>query len=171
MSIYKEFCEESFDEKGRLSKFSLKYPENFNFGYDVVDRIADETPEKKALVWCNVDGEEHIFTFDDITRYSNQMANVFRKGGIGRGDRVMLILKRHYEYWFAAVALHKLGAVMIPATHMLMVSDLVYRIKASGLKAIVCTTQNEIPEKITEALKETDRKIKQGRVFLNYSLL
>ncbi|MCR5726001.1 MAG: AMP-binding protein [Lachnospiraceae bacterium] len=168
MSIYKEFCEESFDEKGRLSKFSLKYPENFNFGYDVVDRIADETPDKKALVWCNVDGDEHIFTFGDIKRYSNQMANVFRKGGIGRGDRVMLILKRHYEYWFAAVALHKLGAVMIPATHMLMVSDLVYRIKASGLKAIVCTTQNEIPEKITEALKETDRKIKLWCVQKDY---
>ena len=160
MSIYKEFCEESFDEKGRLKSFDLKYPGNFNFGYDVVDRIADETPEKRALVWCNVDGEEHFFSFEDIKKYSNQMANAFRKGGIGRGDRVMLILKRHYEYWFAAVALHKLGAVMIPATHMLTVNDLVYRINASGAKAIVCTTQNEVPEKILEALKETGLKIK-----------
>ena len=154
MSIYKQYCNEIVDENGRLKKLTLEYPDNFNFGYDVVDKIANETPDKRALVWCNVDGEEHIFSFADIKKYSNQMANIFRSAGIGRGDRVMLILKRHYEYWFAAVALHKLGAVMIPATHMLTVSDFVYRIKASKAKAIVCTVQNEVPEKITAALKE-----------------
>ena len=154
MSIYKQYCKETFDEKGRLTDFTLDYPENFNFAYDVVDKIAEETPEKRALVWCNVEGEERIFSFGDIRRYSNQMANVFRGAGIGRGDRVMLILKRHYEYWFAAVALHKLGAVMIPATHMLTVSDFMYRIKSSGVKSIVCTTQNDVPDKIREALKE-----------------
>ena len=153
MSIYKQYCNEIVDENGRLKKLTLEYPDNFNFGYDVVDKIANETPDKRALVWCNVDGEEHIFSFADIKKYSNQMANIFRSTGIGRGDRVMLILKRHYEYWFAAVALHKLGAVMIPATHMLTVSDFVYRIKASKAKAIVCTSQNEVPEKITAALK------------------
>lgn len=156
MSIYKNYCHEITDENGNLKKLTLDYPENFNFGYDVVDKIADETPNKRALVWCNVEGEEHTFTFWDIKKYSNQMANVFRRAGIGRGDRVMLILKRHYEYWFAAVALHKLGAVMIPATHMLTVSDFVYRIKASKLKAIVCTSQNEVPERITEALKQSE---------------
>lgn len=88
------------------------------------------------------------------------MANVFRNAGIGRGDRVMLILKRHYEYWFAAVALHKLGAVMIPATHMLTVSDIVYRIKASGAKAVVCTSQDEVPEKILKALSQTELSAK-----------
>lgn len=76
------------------------------------------------------------------------MANLFQSAGIGQGDRVMVILKRHYEYWFAAVALHKLGAVMIPATHMLTVSDFVYRIQTSKAKAFVCTTQNEVPEKL-----------------------
>ena len=152
MSIYEQYCNEIVDENGRLKKITLDYPDNFNFGYDVVDRIADETPEKRALVWCNVEGEEHVFSFADIKRYSNQMANVFRSAGIGRGDRVLLILKRHYEYWFAAVALHKLGAVMIPATHMLTVRDFVYRIKSSGVKAIVCTTQKKVPEKITAAL-------------------
>lgn len=156
MSIYKEFCDERFDENGKLEKISLKYPDSFNFGYDVVDRIADETPDKRALVWCNTEGEEHIFTFADIKKYSNQIANVFRSRGIGRGDRVMVILKRHYEYWFTAVALHKLGAVMIPATHMLTVSDLVYRLKASEAKALVCTTQNEVPEKVRAALLEAD---------------
>ena len=80
------------------------------------------------------------------------MANVFKNAGITRGDRVMLVLKRHYEYWFAAVALHKLGAVVIPATHMLTVSDFVYRIKASEVKAIVCTSQDEVPQKVLSAL-------------------
>ena len=131
MSIYKNVCTETFDRDGILTGFSVHCPENFNFGYDVVDRLADMTPGKTALVWCNTENEEHIFTFDDIKTYSNKMANVFRAAGIGRGDRVMVILKRHYEYWFAAIALHKLGAVMIPATHMLTVSDLVYRIEAS----------------------------------------
>ncbi len=155
MSVYKEYCREDFDEKGRLVKFTLDYPGDFNFGYDVVDKIADRTPEKRALVWCGAGGEERTFSFAEIRKYSNQMANVFRASGIGRGDRVMLILKRHYEYWFAAVALHKLGAVVIPATHMLTVSDLAYRLDASGVKAVVCTTQNEVPEKVTAALRET----------------
>ena len=160
MSVYKQYCKEIVDEKGRLKKLTLEYPEHFNFGYDIVDKIADETPAKRALVWCNVEGEEHIFSFADIKKYSNQMANVFRDAGIGYGDRVMLVLKRHYEYWFAAVALHKLGAVMIPATHMLTVSDFVYRMKASKAKAIVCTTQNEVPQKITAALKASNMTAK-----------
>ena len=160
MSIYQKFCTEITDQLGNLQKLTLNYPDNFNFGYDVVDAIADETPNKKAIVWCNTEGEEHIFTFADIKKYSNQMANVFKKAGITRGDKVMLVLKRHYEYWFAAVALHKLGAVMIPATHMLTVNDFVYRIKASKVKAIVCTSQNEVPQKIKSALKQAETTAK-----------
>lgn len=160
MSIYEKFCREVIGENGALESITLDYPKNFNFGYDVVDAIADETPDKRAIVWCNSENEEHIFTFSDMKKYSNQMANVFRDAGIGRGDRVMLVLKRHYEYWFAAIALHKLGAVMIPATHMLTVSDFVYRLKASKVKAIVCTSQDEVPEKISLALKESDMTAK-----------
>lgn len=155
MSIYQKYCTEITDGCGVPEKFTLNYPDNFNFGYDVVDVYAKESPDKRALVWCNVDGEEHVFTFSDIKKYSNKMANVFKNAGIGRGDRVMLVLKRHYEYWFAAIALHKLGAVMIPATHMLTVNDFVYRIKASGLCAVVCTSQNEVPEKIRAALEKS----------------
>lgn len=155
MSIYQKYCREIIDEHGNLKKITLDYPDNFNFGYDVVDQIAENTPDKKALVWYNTENEERIFTFSDIKRYSNQMAHVFQKAGICRGDRVMLILKRHYEYWFAAIALHKLGAVMIPATHMLTVSDFVYRIQTSNVKAIVCTYQNEVPEKIISAVQQT----------------
>lgn len=154
MSIYHRFCTEVLDEQGNLQELTLNFPDNFNFGYDVVDVIAQETPDKRAIVWCNTEEEEHIFTFSDIRNYSNQMANVFQDAGIVRGDRVMLVLKRHYEYWFAAVALNKLGAVMIPATHMLTESDFVYRLKASKAKAIVCTVQDEVPEKIKSALKK-----------------
>lgn len=158
MSIYQKFCCEEIDEAGNLKKLTLQYPENFNFGYDVVDALAEECPKKRALVWCNVEGEEHIFTFSDIQKGSNRMANVFASAGIRRGDRVMVILKRHYEYWFAAVALHKIGAVMIPATHMLTVSDLVYRLKAAKVKGMICTGQDEVPEKVKEALKQIDER-------------
>ena len=154
MSIYQQFCREITDENGMLKQITLDYPDDFNFGYDVVDRTAGETPEKRAIVWCNAEGAEHVFTFSDIRRYSNRIANVFRNAGIGRGDRVMLILKRHYEYWFATVALHKIGAVMIPVTHMLTVSDLEYRLKASGVRAIVCTAQSNVPGKVKEALAQ-----------------
>ena len=154
MSIYQKFCKEVTDNEGNLKSIGLDYPENFNFGYDVVDAVADTEPQKTALVWCNTENQEHIFTFSDVKKFSNQMANVFKKSGLKRGDRVMVVLKRHYEYWFAAVALHKLGITMIPATHMLTVNDLVYRIKASKVSAIVCTAQNDVPEKIKSALEK-----------------
>ena len=154
MSIYRKFCREILNDRGGLENLTLDYPENFNFGYDVVDAIAEETPEKTALVWCNTEGEEHVFTFADVRDSSNRMANVFHKAGLRRGMRVMLVLKRHYEYWFAVVALHKLGVVVIPATHMLTVSDYVYRIRMSRVDAIVCTPQDHVPENLLAAVKE-----------------
>lgn len=156
MSIYKKFCTEVLDEMGNLQKLTLNYPNNFNFGYDVVDAIAEETPNKKAIVWCNTESEEHIFSFAEIKKWSNRYANVFQNAGIGRGSRVMLILKRHYEYWFAVIALHKLGATVIPATHMLTVKDYVYRIRMAKVDAILCTPQNDVPNKIRTAVKEAD---------------
>ena len=129
MSIYQKFCKEILDDQGRLEKITLDVPEGFNFGYDVVDAIAEQEPEKRAMVWCDTNGQERIFSFADVKRYSDRMANVFKDAGLSRGMRVMLVLKRHYEYWFAVVALHKLGVVAIPATHMLTVSDYVYRLK------------------------------------------
>ena len=150
-SIYQKYCREQFDASGVLTKFELDYPENFNFGYDVVDAIADSEPNQKALVWCNTEGEEHIFTFADVKKYSNQIANVLESSGVKKGSRVMVILKRHYEYWFVTVALHKLGATMIPATHMLTVKDLEYRIRATQADAIICTPQDDVPAKILDA--------------------
>ena len=156
MSIYQKFCREELDANGALKSIHLEYPEDFNFGYDVVDAIAAETPEKTAIVWCNTENEEHIFTFEDMRILSNKAANVFHRAGFRRGDRVMVVLKRHYEYWIIAIALHKLGVTMIPATHMLTVPDYVYRIRSSQVKAIICTPQNQVPARILKALKEAD---------------
>lgn len=158
MSIYQKYCTEICDKDGNIEKLTLHYPDNFNFGYDVLDAIADETPNKRAIVWCNTENEEEVFTFSDVKKYSNKIANVLKDAGIKRGDRVMLVLKRHYEYWFSAIALHKLGAVMIPATHMLTTSDFEYRINASKIKAVICTPQDDVPQKIKSALNKTDIK-------------
>lgn len=149
-----QFFQETFDDQGRLTQVEAVYPADFNFAYDVADAIARETPGKRAMVWCNGAGEERTFSFADVKEQSDRMANVFRSAGIGRGDRVMLILKRHYEYWFAAMALHKVGAVMIPATHMLTVKDLVYRLRAARVKGVVCTDQDQVPQKLRQALDQ-----------------
>ena len=154
MSIYQKYCREVLNDQGGLEKITLDYPEDFNFAYDVVDVMAEQTPDKTAMVWCNTENEEHIFSFDQIRRYSNRMANVFSKAGLKRGDRVMLVLKRHYEYWFAVIALHKLGITAIPATHMLTVEDYVYRLETSKANAIVCTWQNKVPQKLRAAVEK-----------------
>jgi len=151
MSIYQQYCRETFDSQGALTSFSLQYPDHFNFGYDVVDAIADQTPDKTALVWCNAHGAERTFTFQELRQYSNQVANVFRAHGIGKGDTVMVMLKRHYEYWFVAVALHKLGAVMSPVTHMLTSSDIIYRCQAGNIKTAVCTAEHNAPQRFLDS--------------------
>ena len=155
MTVYQNYCREEFDGDGRLTHMELDFPEDFNFGYDVVDTYAALEPDKRALVWCNTQNEEHIFTFADIKAYSNRVANVLRRAGITRGSRVMVILKRHYEYWFVAIALHKLGAVMIPATNMLTVKDLEYRLTASRADAVICTPQDGVPDNIRAAMEAT----------------
>ncbi len=145
MSIYQNFCREEFDQTGTLTSFSLNYPDNFNFGYDVVDAIAEKTPDKTALVWCNALGAEQIFSFEDIRRGSNQVANALKARGVSRGDSVLVMLKRHYEYWFVSVALHKLGAILVPVTHMLTADDLAYRVEAGDIHFAVCTSEDDAP--------------------------
>lgn len=154
MHLYERFCRETVAENGRLTQFQLDYPENFNFGYDVVDAMADLAPQQRALVWCNGEGQEEVFTFADLRRKSNQAARVLRRAGIGRGDHVMVALKRHYEYWFVAVALHKLGAVLIPVTHMLTEQDILYRLNCSPVRAILCTPQNQVPDRMAGAVAQ-----------------
>ena len=104
-------------------KFTINVPEDFNFGFDVVDAWAEEEPEKRALLWVNEEDEEHCFTFTDIKRLSNQTANFFKSLGLKKGDVVMMILRRRWEYWVCATALHKLGVILIPATLQLTKKD------------------------------------------------
>ncbi|MFA7073585.1 MAG: AMP-binding protein [Endomicrobiaceae bacterium] len=138
-----------------LGKFNINVPENFNFGFDVVDLIADQEPDKKALVWCNEHADERVFTFSDIKKYSNKAANFFKSLGIRKGDAVMLILKRRFEFWFAIIALHKIGAVPIPATHLLTEKDIVYRNNAADIKMIVSVATDNVPETVNKAEKES----------------
>lgn len=138
-----------------IKNFKINVPDNFNFGYDVVDAWAEAEPEKKALCWTNDKGDHFDFTFADIKRYSDQTASYFQSLGIGHGDMVMLILKRRYEFWFSIVALHKIGAVVIPATHLLTKKDIIYRNNAADIKMIVCAGEEEICEHIKEAWSES----------------
>lgn len=154
MHLYESFCRETFDEKGRLTHISLHYPDNFNFAYDVVDEMARLAPRQRGLVWCNMEGEEAVFTFADLSRRSSQAANVFWQAGVRRGDRVMVALKRHYEYWLVTLALHKIGAVLIPMTHMLTEKDIAYRLSCAPPKAIVCTPQDGVPARMARAVGE-----------------
>ncbi len=142
-----------------LENFKINVPDNFNFAYDVVDQIALENPDKTALVWCNEHGEEATFTFSQLKYYSDKAANFFKKAGIKKGDPVMLILKRRYEFWFCILALHKLGAVTIPATHMLTKKDIVYRNNAADIKMIVSVADPEVIEHI-EASMESSPSLK-----------
>ena len=138
-----------------IKNFKIKVPENFNFGYDVVDAWAEERPEKKALLWTNDKGEHIQFTYADLKRYTDMTASYFQRIGIGKGDRVMLILKRRYEFWFSIIALHKIGAVTIPATHLLTKKDIVYRCQAAGIKAIVAAGEPVITKHIADAMPES----------------
>ena len=146
MQLYKNFCKEAFDENGMLIDFELDFPENYNFGYDVLDKMAELEPDKTALVWTNPEKEERIFTYSELSKLSNKAVNVFKKYGIGKGDKVLVILKRNYEYWYVTPALHKLGAVIIPATHLLTQSDINYRVNTANIKAAVCTPDDNTAE-------------------------
>ena len=131
--------------------FKIKIPENFNFAYDVVDEIAIDDPDKIAMVWCDDKGKEAIFTFEQMKFYSDKTANFFKSQGIRKGDPVMLILKRHYEFWFCTIALNKIGAITIPATHLLSTKDIIYRNNAADIKMIVCVPDPEVIQHIEEA--------------------
>ena len=152
--FYERFCDESFDKHGVLKTFRPIYEENFNFAYDVVDEIARLEPNRRAMVWCNDQGEEKIFTFDDMRRYSNKAANLFVKYGIKKGDMVMLVLKRHYQFWFSILALHKIGAVTIPATNLLTKKDYVYRFEAAGVTSIIATATGDVAQHVESACTE-----------------
>ena len=130
-------------------------PDNFNFAYDVMDRWVEEYPEGTALLWTKENGDTRAFTFRQLKEETDKTASYFQSLGIGKGDMVMLILKRHYEFWFAILALHKIGAVAIPATHMLTRHDVVYRNNMAGIKAIICVGDDYVLRQIQDALPES----------------
>ena len=156
MTPYKQYLEQwefgSYEDY--LKNFKIIVPEHFNYAFDVLDLLARETPDACALEWCNPEGEARSFTFADISRESNRCANMLAALGIKRGDVVMLVLKRHYEFWISIMALHKLGAVAVPATHLLTKKDIVYRANAADISAIIGTTDGVFADQLDAALPE-----------------
>lgn len=133
------------------NNFRIRIPENFNFAFDVVDEIATREPDKTAMVWCDDKGKEAVFTFGQMKYFSDKAANLFKSLGIGKGDPVMLILKRHFDFWFCTLALNKLGAITIPATHLLSTKDIIYRNNAADIKMIVCLPDPDVIQHIEES--------------------
>lgn len=146
---YEDFCE----------NYALIVPEDFNFGYDIIDEWARLEPEKPAMVWCDDHGHEERFTFTDISKKSNQAANMLRAQGIRKGDVVMLILRRRHEYWPLAVALHKVGAIIVPASLQLTAKDIVYRVKAANAKMLVCVDDEFVLSQAEEAEPSFDTPV------------
>ncbi len=144
-----------------IRNLKINVPDAFNFGYDVVDVWAEEQPEKKALLWTNDKGDHRQFTFGEMKKYSDQTASYFKSLGIGKGDMVMIILKRRYEFWYTILALHKLGAVAIPATHLLTEKDIIYRCNAASIKMIIASGEEGILNHITQALPQCPTVEKQ----------
>ncbi|WP_455664463.1 AMP-binding protein [Phocaeicola sp.] len=138
-----------------IKNLKIKVPENFNFGYDIVDAWAAEEPDKNALLWTNDKGEHHQYTYAELKKYTDMTASYFQSLGIGHGDMVMLVLKRRYEFWYSIIALHKLGAVVIPATHLLTKKDIVYRCKAADIKMIVAAGEDVITKHIIDAMPDS----------------
>ncbi|MDE5583415.1 MAG: AMP-binding protein [Ruminococcus sp.] len=158
--VIEKFVQTETDENGALSKITFTNEETFNFGFDIVDKLAEKCPDKTALVYVSDNMEEKTFTFADMKKYSNMTANYFLSKGIRKGDTVMLVLKRHYQFWFSIIALHKIGAIVIPATHQLVQHDFTYRFKAADVKAIVCTGEDDAAHQAELAIEECGMKIK-----------
>ena len=159
------FIQVKEDENGVLQDIKFVNDDNFNFAYDVVDKMAKKDPDKVAMLHISKDGKERSFTFYDMARYSSKVANYLQFLGIKKGDRVMLVLKRHYQFWFAILALHKIGAVAIPATNLLLKSDFEYRFKAGNVDAILCTADGPVSREVDKACRSyKNLKVKKAVV-------
>ncbi len=155
------FIQVDEDENGCLQHIAFVNDKTFNFAYDIVDKMAKKDPDKVAMVHISKEGKEKKFTFYDMSRYSSKVANYLSFLGIKKGDRVMLVLKRHYQFWFAILALHKIGAVAVPATNLLLKSDFEYRFKAGKINAILCTADGQVSREVDKACRSyKDLKVK-----------
>jgi len=158
-ALHTEYLSEDLDDAGNPRSFALRCPPGFNFGYDVVDRLGAQSPERRALRWCNDDGELREYTFGEVSRFSDQAASYFLSMGVRKGDRVLLILKRHPQFWWAIIALHKIGAVAVPATNQLLRYDLVFRIAEADISAVVCTLEGQVAAEVEAAEAELGRTL------------
>ena len=147
-TVADNFVETAEDENGALKSIRFKNDDRFNFAFDVVDAIAKKDPDKLAMIHIAKDMTERRFTFRDMKRASNQAANYFKASGIRKGDRVMIVLKRHYQFWFAMLGLHKIGAIAIPATSQLQAHDFEYRFLTAGVSAIIATSEDDVPNQV-----------------------
>ncbi len=152
--IYNSYIDIEENEKGTPLSIKFKNEDKFNFGFDLIDALADREPEKLALLHIAGDKTERRFTFKDIKKASNQCANYFASLGIKKGDRVMLILKRHYQFWFAMIGLNKLGAIAIPAVNQLLEKDIEYRFKSAGVSTIICTADGDVSHQVEMAAEK-----------------
>ncbi len=147
-TVVDQFISVDTDENGILKDISFKNSDNFNFAFDIVDELAKKLPNKTAMLHISHDFTERKFSFSDMAKYSAKTANYFESLGIKKGDRVMLVLKRHYQFWFSIIALHKIGAIVVPATNLLVDHDFEYRFNAGGIKAIVCTADGDVANQV-----------------------
>ena len=150
--IYEDYYREITDGNGRICGINTQWGPHFNFAYDVIDRFAKESPDKPALLHLSALGEVTRFTFADMKRLSDKAANALRALGIKKGMPVFLLLKRRYEFWISILALHKLGAIAVPTSHMVSAEDIRERTQASGAKAVICVNSEHICEKVAEAV-------------------
>jgi acetyl-CoA synthetase len=161
MEIYQKYIEEKIGADGNVESCKLIVPEVFNFGYDIVDKIAEEEPERTAILYCSEDGARHAITFKDMKEESDKAASYFRSLGVGKGDCVMLVLRRHYQFWFALIGLHKLGAIAVPTSFMLKTEEFTYRFEKINIKAIVCTNNDQVNSRIEEAERQSGKSFKK----------
>lgn len=153
--LFEKYVRKDYEDYEDFYKnYKLNVPENFNFAYDCMDVLAEKSPDKLAMRWTNVAGDKRDFTFAEMKYYSDKTANYLKSLGIKKGDAVMLILKRHYEYWWTILALHKLGAITIPASNLLTPKDIIYRCNMADIKCIVCTADGDISHRVQEAAPE-----------------
>ncbi|MCR6491549.1 AMP-binding protein [Cellulomonas sp. P24] len=158
-ALHARYLTEELDEAGHPRAFTLRCPPGFNFAYDVVDRLGSHSPARRALRWCNDAGEQRTYTFGEMSRLSDQAAAYFLSQGIRKGDRVLLILKRHAQFWWAITGLHKIGAVAVPATNQLLKYDLVFRLAEANITAVVCTLEGDVAAEVEAAEQEIGRPL------------
>ena len=151
--IYKKYIDVKTDDNGTPTEIKFKNTEKFNFAFDLVDALAEREPDKLAMLYVGKDLKERPFTFLDMKKESSRCANYFKSLGIKKGDKVMLVLKRHYQFWFAILGLNKLGAIVIPATNQLLEHDFEYRFKTANISAIVCTADGDTSDHADNAIK------------------